>query len=102
MRTEPQFWSKAYDPVECTVEPLEQSQDWHKVVTICEIWCCCLFNHVTEMVFEMMAKSQKVFHFGSIFQNMCQITILSFFSLGLKVQDSNVADFWRRDSAEIT
>ena len=37
MRTEPQFWSKAYDPVECTVEPLEQSQDWHKVVTICEI-----------------------------------------------------------------
>lgn len=30
MRTEPQFWSKAYDPVECTVEPLEQSQDWHK------------------------------------------------------------------------
>ena len=50
MRTEPQFWSKAYDPVECTVEPLEQSQDWHKVVTICEILCCCLLNHVTEMI----------------------------------------------------
>ena len=48
MRTEPQFWSKAYDPVECTVEPLEQSQDWHKVVTICEIWCYRLLNHVTK------------------------------------------------------
>ena len=59
MRTEPQFWSKAYDPVECTVEPLEQSQDWHKVVTICEILCCCLLNHGTD--FLLKAGSQKVF-----------------------------------------
>ena len=59
MRTEPQFWSKAYDPVECTVEPLEQSQDWHKVVTICEIWCYCLLNHVIEMVWLNLKVPEK-------------------------------------------
>ena len=64
------------------------------------MWPKMVCNDPFMVLLVKVASSQKVFHFDSILQNLCQITILHFFSLGWKVEDSYLAHFWGNDQTE--